>query len=52
MQVGDKFTQHDVEVMNLLYINDGSGSEDVITLSARDRAGSSIEPFNILVTVQ
>ncbi|MCG9972149.1 DUF7594 domain-containing protein [Christiangramia crocea] len=52
LQVGDRFTQQDVKVMNLLYINDGSGTEDKVVLSARDRAGSNLEPFDVLITIE
>ncbi|MDO6738698.1 DNRLRE domain-containing protein [Wenyingzhuangia sp. 2_MG-2023] len=52
LKVGDKFTQQDVDVMNLLYINDGTGSEDTISVSARDRAGSSLDAFETQITIQ
>ena len=52
LKVGDQFTQQDVDVMNLLYINDGSGNVDQIGLSGKDRAGSELEPFNVEVTIE
>ncbi|TBW28628.1 DNRLRE domain-containing protein [Gramella sp. KN1008] len=52
LQVGDRFTQKDIEVMNLLYINDNSGSEDKLVLSARDRAGSRLDPFEMVITIE
>lgn len=52
LKVGDSFTQEDVDVMNLLYINNGSGSSDTIVVSAEDKAGASLEDFNIMVTIQ
>ena len=53
LKVGDKFTQQDVDVMNLLYINNGSGAtEDKIVISAKDRAGSSLEAFDVEITIQ
>ena len=51
LQVGDRFTQKDVEVMSLLYINDGTGTDDKIVLSARDRAGSNLDPFDVIITI-
>lgn len=51
LKKGDKFTQQDVKVMNLLYINDGSGTEDKIGLSGKDRTGSEVDPFDIEVTI-
>lgn len=51
LQVGDRFTQKDVEVMSLLYINDGTGTEDKVVLSARDRAGSNLDPFEVKITI-
>ncbi|UZR96417.1 DUF7594 domain-containing protein [Chondrinema litorale] len=52
LKVGDRFTQNDIDVMNLLYINDGNGSTDKVVLSARDRAGSSLEAFDVNITIQ
>ncbi|MDO6518575.1 CBM96 family carbohydrate-binding protein [Zobellia uliginosa] len=52
LQVGDKFTQQDIDLMNLVYINNGSGSADQIDLSAKDRVGSVIEPFTLEILIQ
>jgi hypothetical protein len=52
LQVGDRFTQNDINVMNLLYVNDGNGSADSIVLSARDRAGASIDDFDVQINIQ
>ncbi|MEO8774153.1 MAG: fasciclin domain-containing protein [Gelidibacter sp.] len=52
LKVGDSFTQEDVDAMNLLYINNGSGSQDKIVVSAEDKAGASLDEFDILVTIQ
>ncbi|MDO9553280.1 DNRLRE domain-containing protein [Rhodonellum sp.] len=52
LKVGDRFTQNDINVMNLLYINDGNGSTDKIVLSARDRAGARLDAFDVLITIQ
>ena len=52
LKVGDSFTQEDVDNMNLLYINNGSGSEDKIVVTAEDKAGASLDEFDIMVTIQ
>ncbi|UOB18395.1 CBM96 family carbohydrate-binding protein [Abyssalbus ytuae] len=52
LQAGDKFTQQDIELMNLVYINNESGTEDEIVLSVKDKAGSSIDPFNVNITIE
>ena len=52
LKVGDSFTQEDVDAMNLLYINNGSGSQDKIVVTAEDKAGASLEEFDIMVTIQ
>lgn len=52
LKVGDTFTQEDVDVMNLLYINDGSGAQDKIVVSASDKAGASLDSFDINVIIQ
>lgn len=51
LQVGDSFTQEDVDVMNLLYINNGSGSQDKIVVTAADKAGATLDSFDIPVTI-
>lgn len=52
LQVGDRFTQTDIDFMNLLYINNGEGTSDKLGLSARDRAGSTVDPFEVQITIQ
>lgn len=52
LQVGDEFTQEDINVMNLVYINDGTGTKDEIVLSGKDRTGSSLEAFNVEITIE
>ncbi|WP_081817359.1 DNRLRE domain-containing protein [Leeuwenhoekiella sp. MAR_2009_132] len=52
LKAGDRLTQQDVNSKNLVYISNGTGTEDAIVLSARDRAGSSLESFSIDITVQ
>ncbi len=49
---GDRFTQLDIDVMNILYINNGNGSLDNVQLSARDRAGARLATFNVEITIQ
>ena len=52
LQVGDKFTQQDIDLMNVLYINNGNGTEDRLLLSAKDRVGSEINPFEVIATIE
>lgn len=50
---GDKFTQLDVELMNLVYIHDGkSAGYDTLVLTARDRAGAIMEDIGLKINVQ
>lgn len=51
LQIGDNFTQKDIDVMNIIYINNGQGSSDNFILSARDKAGSKIKPFDIEINI-
>ncbi|MDT0677193.1 DUF7594 domain-containing protein [Autumnicola musiva] len=50
LEEGASFTQNDIDVMNILYINNGGGSDNFV-LSARDRAGSRVEPFDVSITI-
>ena len=52
LKVGDSFTQEDVDVMNLIYINNGSGTQDKITVSGSDKAGATLDNFDINVIIQ
>ncbi|MCH7402004.1 DNRLRE domain-containing protein [Belliella kenyensis] len=52
LQAGNRFTQNDINVLNLSYINDGNGSSDKIVLSARDRAGARLDAFEVSITIQ
>ncbi|GGF38263.1 CBM96 family carbohydrate-binding protein [Echinicola rosea] len=51
LKPGDRFTQNDINVMNLVYISNGEGSEDHLVLSARDRAGAKLDPFEVEVII-
>ncbi|MDX1753080.1 MAG: cadherin-like domain-containing protein, partial [Salinimicrobium sediminis] len=51
LEEGANFTQNDIDVMNILYINNGEGSSDNFVLSARDKAGSRVEPFNVAIII-
>ncbi|WP_057940286.1 CBM96 family carbohydrate-binding protein [Algoriphagus resistens] len=51
LKAGDRFTQNDIDVLNLIYINNGEGSEDRLVLSARDRAGAKLDPFEITIAI-
>lgn len=52
LKAGDRFTQSDIDLMNLVYINDETGTTDKMVLSAKDRAGSGLAPFEVMVTIQ
>ncbi|MCH7412095.1 DNRLRE domain-containing protein [Belliella sp. R4-6] len=52
LQIGSRFTQNDINVMNLSYVNNGNGATDKIVLSARDRAGARLDAFEVLITIQ
>ena len=49
LETGDKFTQMDVDVMNLVYIHDGNSTSDQLTLSVNDKTGDS--KFDITVDI-
>lgn len=48
LRVGDRFTQSDIELLNMIYISDGSG-DDVITLSTTSKSGFELEAFDIKI---
>jgi uncharacterized surface protein with fasciclin (FAS1) repeats len=52
LQAGESFTQEDVDVMNVVYINNGNGTDDKITVTTKDKAGASLPAFDINITVQ
>ncbi|MFD2826663.1 DNRLRE domain-containing protein [Leeuwenhoekiella polynyae] len=52
LKTGDRLTQQDVNAKNLVYISNGTGTEDSLVLSARDRAGSSLDSFSVDITIQ
>ena len=52
LTAGDRLTQQDVNAKNLVYISNGTGAQDTIVLSARDRAGSSLDSFSLDITIQ
>jgi len=52
LKAGDRLTQQDVNAKNLVYISNGTGTEDSLVLSARDRAGSSLDSFSVDITIQ
>lgn len=51
LKQGDKFTQMDIDVMNLVYVNDGNSSDDQISLSAMDIVGSIMNTFNVDINI-
>ncbi|WP_299670417.1 DNRLRE domain-containing protein [uncultured Polaribacter sp.] len=52
LQVGDSFTQEDIDVMNVVYINNGTGTQDAITVAGKDKAGATLAAFDINITIQ
>lgn len=53
LTAGSKFTQLDIELMNLLFIHDGENSgQDELIVTARDRAGAILEDIKINIHVQ
>ena len=52
LKTGDTFTQEDIDVMNLIFISNGSGSSDKIVVSAADKVGATVDNFNIDITIQ
>src|SRR5690606_25232287 len=53
LREGAKFTQLDIELMNLLFIHNGENSNpDGLVLSARDRAGALLEGIELKINVQ
>ena len=52
LKAGDRLTQQDINAKNLVYISNGTGTEDSLVLSARDRAGSSLDSFRLDITIQ
>ncbi|MDN3663873.1 DNRLRE domain-containing protein [Algibacter miyuki] len=52
LQVGESFTQEDIDAMNVVYINNGEGTEDTIIVDGKDKAGATLDAFSINITVQ
>lgn len=52
LQTGDTFTQEDIDVKNLIFISNGSGSSDKIVLSAADKVGATVDSFDVNITIQ
>lgn len=53
LTVGAKFTQLDIELMNLLFIHNGENNgQGELVLTARDRAGAILENIKITIDVQ
>jgi len=53
LREGAKFTQLDIELMNLLFIHDGENvGQNSLILSARDRAGALLEGIELKINVQ
>ncbi|WP_308990403.1 DNRLRE domain-containing protein [Mariniflexile litorale] len=52
LKVGDRFTQEDIDAMNVVYINNESGSQDKMVLSASDIEGAILDDFDVNITIQ
>lgn len=53
LREGSKFTQLDIELMNLLFIHDGvNRTSDGLVVTARDRAGAILEDLELKINVQ
>tara|TARA_R110002096_G_scaffold436064_1_gene666704 strand:- start:3314 stop:4759 length:1446 start_codon:yes stop_codon:yes gene_type:complete len=52
LQVGESFTQEDIDAMNVVYINNGNGTQDTIIVDGKDKAGATLSAFNINIAVQ
>jgi len=53
LREGAKFTQLDIELMNLLFIHDGEHvGQNSLILTARDRAGALLEGIELKINVQ
>src|SRR5690606_6046248 len=46
LKEGDRFTQNDIGLLNVVYINDVEGHDDVITLSVVSKSGCVLEAFD------
>jgi uncharacterized surface protein with fasciclin (FAS1) repeats len=50
---GSKFSQLDIDNGNIVYVHSGVGSaNDSFKLSVQDKDGGSIDPFDVVITVQ
>ena len=38
--------------MNVVYINNGNGTQDTIIVDGKDKAGATLSAFNINIAVQ
>ncbi len=49
LKEGDRFTQNDIGLLNVVYINDVEGHDDVITLSVVSKSGFVLEAFDFKI---
>ena len=50
---GSKFSQLDINLSNIVYVHSGANSaNDSFTLSVKDKDGGSIDPFDVMITIQ
>jgi len=52
LQAGDRFTQMDINIMNLVYINNGNSTADQIALSVYDNTGDAKFDLTVDITIQ
>lgn len=50
---GSKFSQLDINTGNIVYVHSGANAtNDSFTLSVQDKDGGSIDPFDVMITIQ
>jgi hypothetical protein len=50
---GSKFSQLDIDVSNIVYVHSGaSTADDSFSVSVKDKDGGSINPFDVIISVQ
>lgn len=53
LRTGDRFTQLDIDLKNILFIHDGeNNASSTLLLSARDRSGGLIEDIEVAIDIQ
>ncbi|PID93146.1 MAG: hypothetical protein CSA96_00570 [Bacteroidetes bacterium] len=52
LEQGDRFTQMDVNLMNVLYVHDGLTTADHVVLSVMDKSDAYLDDFNVEIAIQ